>query len=95
MKIKKNQLLQQTGILQGMTGVRDMAGFMNEVKSTLKDVKDLDKWLGNTDSILKHGKDKLSNNLRKAFDEYGATNLCKNANLTIQKNVRVKLLLKY
>lgn len=82
---QKNQLLQQTGILQGMTGVRDMAGFMNEVKSTLKDVKDLDKWLGNTDSILKHGKDILSNNLRKAFDEYGATNLCKNANLTIQK----------
>lgn len=82
---QKNQLLQQTGILQGMTGVRDMAGFMNEVKSTLKDVKDLDKWLGNTDSILKHGKDILTDKLKRAFDEYGATNLCKNSNSIIQK----------
>lgn len=82
---QKNQLLQQTGILQGMTGVRDMAGFMNEVKSTLKDVADLDKWLGDTNSILKHGKDILSDNLKKAFDEYGATNLCKNSNSFIQK----------
>lgn len=82
---QKNQLMQQSGILQGMTGVRDMAGFMNEVNSTLKDIKDLDKWLGDTDSILKHGKDILSDKLKKAFDEYGATNLCKNANLTIQK----------
>ena len=68
-----------------MTGVRDMADFMNEVSSTLKDVKDLDKWLGNTDAILKNGKEILASNLKKAFDEYGATNLCKNANLTIQK----------
>lgn len=82
---QQNQLMQQSGILQGMTGVRDMAGFMNEVNSTLKDIKDLDKWLGDTDSILKHGKDILSDKLKKAFDEYGATNLCKNANLTIQK----------
>lgn len=82
---QQNQLMQQSGILQGMTGVRDMAGFMNDVKSTLKDIKDIDKWLGNTDSILKHGKDILSDKLKKAFDEYGATNLCKNANLTIQK----------
>lgn len=82
---QKNQLMQQSGILQGMTGVRDMAGFMNEVNSTLKDIKDLDKWLGNTDSILKHGKDILSDKLKKAFDEYGATNLCKNSNSFIQK----------
>ncbi|HDR1236516.1 hypothetical protein CBE90_04705 [Pasteurella multocida] len=82
---QKNQLLQQSGILQGMTGVRDMAGFMNEVKSTLKDIKDLDKWLGNTESILKHGKEILSANLKKAFDEYGATNLCKNSSLVLQK----------
>ena len=84
-KNQQNQLMQQSGILQGMTGVRDMAGFMNEVSSTLKDVKDLDKWLGDTNTILKHGKDILSDKLKKAFDEYGATNLCKNANLTIQK----------
>lgn len=82
---QQQQLMQQSGILQGMTGVRDMAGFMNEVNSTLKDVKDIDKWLGNTDAILKYGKDILAANLKKAFDDYGATNLCQNSNLTVQK----------
>lgn len=57
--------MQQSGILQGMTGMLNMAGFMNEVKSTLKGVKDLNKWLGNTNSISKYGKDILSNNLKK------------------------------
>ena len=84
-KNQQNQLMQQSGILQGMTGVRDMAGFMNDVKSTLKDIKDLDKWLGNTDSILKHGKDILSDKLKKAFDEYGATNMCENGSVALKK----------
>lgn len=90
---QQNQLLQQTGILQGMTGIRDMAGFLNEIKDTLKDVKDIDKWLGDSDQILKYGKDILADNLKKAFDEYGATDLCKNNNSLVQKNCEGEIII--
>ncbi|MDH2998055.1 hypothetical protein A1D22_09215 [Pasteurellaceae bacterium LFhippo2] len=82
---QKNQLLQQSGILQGLTGLRDMKGLLNELNSTLKDVRDIDKWLGDSDQILKYGRDILDSSLKKAFDEYGATNLCKNNSSLIQK----------
>lgn len=90
---QKNQLLTQGQQLASMTGVRDIVGFMNEAKSVLEDVKNLSKWLGNTDSILKNGKEILGADLRKIFDSYGLTNLCNNSNLVQQKSCEGEIII--
>lgn len=80
--------------LSSMTGVRDIAGFLNEAKSVLEQVKDLDKWIGNSQEILSNGKDILSGELRKIFDSYKLTHLCeKGGNLVERKHCEGEIIL--
>lgn len=82
---QQNQLLQQTGILQGLTGVRDVVGFLKDVSNELKNVTNLDKWLNQSDDILKYGYEILGDDLKKIFDSYGLDSLCKNLGASQQK----------
>lgn len=61
---------------ESITGVRDITGFMNEASGILNQVDDLSSWLGRSQEILKYGKDILSPDLRKIFDDFQLTNLC-------------------
>lgn len=74
---QQNQLLQQTGILSTLQGIRDVEGFINDVTNELKDVTNLDKWISQSDYILKNGYDVLGSDLKKIFDSYQLDNLCK------------------
>lgn len=62
--------------LASMTGVRDIAAFMDQANGILGQVNDLDNWLTKQGDILKHGQDILSGDLKEIFNSYGLTNLC-------------------
>lgn len=82
---QQNQLLQQTGILNTLQGIRDVQGFIKDVTNELKDVTNLDKWLNQSDYILKNGYDVLGGDLKKVFDSYQLDNLCKSLVATQKK----------
>lgn len=84
----------QKAQLKSLTGARDIDGFLNALDGVLgSSIQNIDKWMENSDQILKYGKDILSGDLKKIFESYELDFLCKNKAYKQRKNCEGEIII--
>lgn len=66
---------------------------MDNSSMMFKDIKNLEKWIQNPDSIYKYDVDMLSPELKKTYDQLGLKELCKVDNQEAKKNCEGEIIL--
>lgn len=72
----QNDYKSQLDQLATQTGIRNIAGLINQIKSNVDDLTDIDRYLNYPNSILEYGTNILSPRLKAIYRDYGVDQLC-------------------